>query len=325
MFQATYTPNVIRKALYLYQKCNSFRKAAKLTNVSKSTIHRWHAAFHFLLGIRTRLQRKKKRPRKKKYPDLERQVENLFHGASSLHYCSLQDIRSALPDGQRPSLAWLHHVLHRVHISRRRFVTTKVCPKSENDLATLTKSFQRKLQEYDDAHVVCLDETGFSNLATSVYGYFTRGKQPLARWVPKRQKQSLLAAIHPTEGIIATALQERPFNKESFLAFLKFLLPVLPSTTKAILMDNVSFHKTTAVRDLLGCHGITPLFIPPYSPRCNPIEEVFSVLKRKFRTLNDGDFLRRVNTAITYVQNNCKELSPYYQHTRKHLMACCGS
>ena len=39
------------------------------------------------------------------------------------------------------------------------------------------------------------------------------------------------------------------------------------------------------VRDLLQHHNIEALYIPPYSPRCNPIEEVFSLLKRKFRTI----------------------------------------
>lgn len=42
-------------------------------------------------------------------------------------------------------------------------------------------------------------------------------------------------------------------------------------------MDNVSFHKKTV--NIIKNSGNHILFIPPYSPEFNPIEEVFSHLK----------------------------------------------
>ena len=44
-------------------------------------------------------------------------------------------------------------------------------------------------------------------------------------------------------------------------------------------MDNVAFHKSHKIRDLIEGSGNHILFIPPYSPDFNPIEEVFSKLK----------------------------------------------
>jgi len=45
-------------------------------------------------------------------------------------------------------------------------------------------------------------------------------------------------------------------------------------------MDNVSIHHNPKVLELLAAHGVSVLFLPPYSPSYNPIEIVFSKLKK---------------------------------------------
>ena len=50
-------------------------------------------------------------------------------------------------------------------------------------------------------------------------------------------------------------------------------------------MDNVSFYKTKDVLDSFNKRKLTPLFIPPYTPECNPIENIFSVVKNTYRKL----------------------------------------
>lgn len=105
------------------------------------------------------------------------------------------------------------------------------------------------------------------------------------------------------------------------MAFIKeSLLPSLPSETKAVLMDNIRFHHSKEVLELLRINGIRPLFIPPYSPRCNPIEEVFSLLKRKFRELemSQGSFQQHIEAALEELKL-FKDLSPYYLHAKKHV------
>ena len=57
----------------------------------------------------------------------------------------------------------------------------------------------------------------------------------------------------------------------------KYIISFLP-TIKYILMDNISFHKSVQIRTLLKSHQLIPIFIPPYSPSFDPIEEFFSVI-----------------------------------------------
>ena len=60
----------------------------------------------------------------------------------------------------------------------------------------------------------------------------------------------------------------------------EMLIPELTEPS-VIVMDNASFHKKDAIRELLEKHGHTLLPLPPYSPDFNPIEQSFAVLKKR--------------------------------------------
>jgi transposase len=44
-------------------------------------------------------------------------------------------------------------------------------------------------------------------------------------------------------------------------------------------MDNASFHHSERVAQLCSDAGVKLVYLPPYSPDLNPIEEYFAVLK----------------------------------------------
>ena len=50
------------------------------------------------------------------------------------------------------------------------------------------------------------------------------------------------------------------------------------------MMDNLSSHKVTGVRQLIEEAGAEVLYLPPYSPDLNPIEKAWSKLKQLLRT-----------------------------------------
>jgi transposase len=52
-----------------------------------------------------------------------------------------------------------------------------------------------------------------------------------------------------------------------------------------VVMDNLSAHKGERVRRLIEDRGCTLLYLPPYSPDLNPIEEAFSKIKRLLRVI----------------------------------------
>ena len=88
------------------------------------------------------------------------------------------------------------------------------------------------------------------------------------------------------DGIVAPCVFDRPINARSFLAWVtKFLVPTL-KRGDVVVMDNLSSHKAAVVRRAIRAAGALLLFLPPYSPDLNPIEQAFSKLKTLLRKEN---------------------------------------
>jgi len=113
---------------------------------------------------------------------------------------------------------------------------------------------------------------------------------PLRGWGEKGQRlqafvphghwktMTFLAALR-VDGITAPCVFDGPINGVSFQRYVEqFLLPTLKQGDFVIL-DNLGSHKSEAVRDAIKSVGARLLFLPPYSPDLNPIEQVFSKLK----------------------------------------------
>ena len=138
---------------------------------------------------------------------------------------------------------------------------------------------------------VWLDETG-SDRRDSIrkFGYGMRGMRvATCRLLSRGQRVNVIAAMALNHGIIATGMTTSTVNGDTFFDFVRgTLLPnMLPfdgMNEKSILvMDNCSVHHIEPVITLLRQAGIVALFLPPYSPDLNPLEEVFSYVKGYFK------------------------------------------
>ena len=52
---------------------------------------------------------------------------------------------------------------------------------------------------------------------------------------------------------------------------------------QVLMMDNLSAHKAERVKELIEGKGCELIYLPPYSPDYNPIEQAFSKLKSYLR------------------------------------------
>ena len=142
----------------------------------------------------------------------------------------------------------------------------------------------RKYQgRIDPGRLVFIDETWAKTNMTRLRGWCARGK-PLVDKVPHGHWRTLtfLAALR-SDRIDAPLVLDGPINGQSFTAWVEqFLLPTL-SPGDVVIMDNLGSHKGKAVRQLIRSAGARLLFLPPYSPDLNPIEQVFAKLKTLLR------------------------------------------
>ena len=86
-----------------------------------------------------------------------------------------------------------------------------------------------------------------------------------------------------TEGVVDYHLTTGTVNSHSFFDFVRGqLVPNMqpfPGDRSVLIMDNCSVHHSEEVKDLVRDAGILLLYLPPYSPDYNPIEELFSYAK----------------------------------------------
>jgi len=136
---------------------------------------------------------------------------------------------------------------------------------------------------------------------TPTHGWSRKG-QPLLAKAPGGHwlTMTFIAALRH-DGITAPCVFDGPINGERFLAWVRqFLVPTL-KPGDVVILDNLSSHKSKAVRKAIREAKAHIFFLPPYSPDLNPIEQVFAKLKRLLRRAGERtkeDTWRRIGTLL---------------------------
>ena len=136
---------------------------------------------------------------------------------------------------------------------------------------------------------VWVDETG-ADKRTHIrkYGYALRGMTPTCRRLLVRGNRTNAIVAMSSVGVVAAELTSSTVNGDTFFDFIRgSLLPLMQpfdgsSLHSVLVMDNCSIH-ISEVKDLLQQAGVILLFLLPYSPDLNPIEEAFSFVKGYLR------------------------------------------
>ena len=137
--------------------------------------------------------------------------------------------------------------------------------------------------DLDPARLVFFDETWASTAMTRTRGRILAGERlragvPYSHW----KTTTFIAGLRIT-GMVAPLVLDGPINRRAFEAYIaQFLVPEL-RPGDIVIMDNLSSHKGPAVRAMIEAVGATLLYLPPYSPDFNPIENAFAKLKALLR------------------------------------------
>jgi transposase len=142
----------------------------------------------------------------------------------------------------------------------------------------------RKAQpELDPSALVFLDETWLSTNMARRYGRCAKGERLRASIPYGHWKTTTFLAGLCHDRLIAPLVLDGPIDGDSFRAYIEqFLAPVL-RPGQIVIMDNLSSHKVAGVREAIEAAGARVLYLPPYSPDLNPIEQLFAKLKAMLR------------------------------------------
>lgn len=129
-----------------------------------------------------------------------------------------------------------------------------------------------------------MDESGFHTSMARLRARAPKGERAYGRVPRKRGKNQTLIASITLRGAMGEAVSiEGATDAELFEAYVEHFLAPSLSAGQVVVLDGLGAHRTERVRNLVEERGADLVFLPPYSPDLNPIEEAFSKVKNAVR------------------------------------------
>ena len=140
------------------------------------------------------------------------------------------------------------------------------------------------LPTLDPDKLVFLDESGAQTNLARTRGRCREGER-LASAVPHGhwKTYTMVGAVR-LDGPCAAALVDGPVDADVFRAYVELVLVPALRPGDVVVMDNLQPHKAAGVREAIEAAGATLLYLPPYSPDFNPIENMWSKVKQLLRS-----------------------------------------
>jgi len=169
------------------------------------------------------------------------------------------------------------------------------------DVAAARQQWRQDQPGLDPARLVFIDETGTSTNMVRSRGRARRGTRLIGRVPHGHWKITTFVAGLRCGEIAAPFVIDRPMNSAIFLAYVtRCLVPAL-KPGDIVVMDNLKPHKAAGVREAIEAAGAKLLYLPPYSPDLNPIEQAIAKLKallRKAAERSIEGLWNRIGTAL---------------------------
>jgi transposase len=161
--------------------------------------------------------------------------------------------------------------------------TAHASERDRPDVLTRRRAWFEEQLDLDPERLVFIDETWASTNMARTRGRAPRGQRLRAAIPHGHWKTTTFVAGLRLTGIAAPFVIDGPINRDAFETYVeKVLVPEL-TPGDVVVMDNLSSHKGPRVRELIEAAGAKLLYLPPYSPDFNPIENAFAKLKALLR------------------------------------------
>src|SRR4249919_3965587 len=151
------------------------------------------------------------------------------------------------------------------------------------DVAEARTQWRQKQPSLTPNRLVFIDETWVKTNLTRMYGRAPRGKRLIDAVPHGHWKTTTFIGALRCDAVTAVGVIDGPINGELFLAYVEQVLVPTLRPGDVVIMDNLRSHKVAGVCEAIEGAGAKLMFIPPYSPDLNPIEQAFAKLKALLR------------------------------------------
>jgi transposase len=135
----------------------------------------------------------------------------------------------------------------------------------------------------DPSRLVFVDEIGTHTSLASLYVYSPIGERAFFKIPRNRGKNTTLLTSINQGGMGPSMAVEGATTSRVFETYVKRLLAPTLRPAQVVVMDNLGAHRPRRIRELIEAKGCELIYLPPYSPDFNPIEEALSKVKHLLR------------------------------------------
>lgn len=190
------------------------------------------------------------------------------------------------------------------------------------------RTFYELEEMFSDRNIFFIDEVGFQVSMRVTKGRSLIGSTPNIR-VPNIRSRNISVCCAISKYCLKfKKISITPYNTKSFLGYIEEFFKFLDNQNinkckYVLIMDNVAFHKNTNISEIIKRNEHKLVFLPPYSPFLNPIENAFSkwknYVRRKCPNTEEELFLYMEEGFNTITADDC---DGYFRNMKKYVRLC---
>jgi len=169
----------------------------------------------------------------------------------------------------------------------------------------------------DPGRLVFVDEMGTHTSLAPLYAYSPIGERAFFEIPRNRGKNTTLLTSLRSGGMGPSMAVEGATTARVFETYVEHLLAPALRPGQVVVMDNLGAHRPKRVRELIEGRGCELIYLPPYSPDLNPIEEALSKVKHILRKI-------AARTKEALIEAMCRALAAVSAQDVQGFFAHCG-
>jgi transposase len=163
---------------------------------------------------------------------------------------------------------------------------------------------------------VFVEECSSNTSLAPLYGWSRKGERAHQK-APRNwgKNITLISSIGKERGMGASLVVEGSTNGAVFETYLEEVVLPMLKRDQVVMMDNLSAHKGERVRQLIEGEGCQLIYLPPYSPDYNPIEQAFSKIKSYLRAAcarSQDTLIEVIGQALSTI--SASDVEGFFEH-----------
>lgn len=170
-------------------------------------------------------------------------------------------------------------------------------------------------EKVDPQQLVFVDEMGANTSLSPLRAWSSKGQRAYCSVPRNRGPNTTLLSSMTMEGMGPSLAVEGATDRRVFETYVERVLSPMLRPGQIVVMDNLTAHKGERVKELIEERGCELLYLPPYSPDFNPIEEAFSKIKgilRKAEARGREALIEAIGQAISAV--SARDARGFFEH-----------